>query len=211
MEKDLDFAPIQKKLNESELRGDFNEFCKRMRLKWYFRNESQNLSKAPVFLLKSRWQPPQGHLCCEVFLSQVENELLELPNADIKYSNLSREDWNVIRSLADDRIIIIKKADKGSRIVIWGRNDYLMETEKQLSNKKVYQEVIVILSKLAKMSNKMFSSLKERGYITEKQLKYFPCEYRKAINFGKLYFLPNIHKRLHNVPRQPVSTPTEKC
>ena len=193
MEKDLDFAPIQKKLNESELRGDFNEFCKRMRLKWYFRNESQNLSKAPVFILKSRWQPPQGHLCCEVFLSQVENELLELPNADIKYSNLSREDWNVIRSLADDRIIIIKKADKGSCIVIWGRN------------------VIVILSKLAKMSNKMFSSLKERGYITEKQLKYFPCEYRKAINFGKLYFLPNIHKRLHNVPRQPVSTPTEKC
>ena len=144
MEKDLDFAPIQKKLNESELRGDFNEFCKRMRLKWYFRNESQNLSKAPVFILKSRWQPPQGHLCCEVFLSQVENELLELPNADIKYSNLSREDWNVIRSLADDRIIIIKKADKGSCIVIWGRNDYLMETEKQLSNKKVYQEVIVI-------------------------------------------------------------------
>ena len=211
MEKDLDFAPIQKKLNESELRGDFNEFCKRMRLKWYFRNESQNLSKAPVFILKSRWQPPQGHLCCEVFLSQVENELLELPNADIKYSNLSREDWNVIRSLADDRIIIIKKADKGSCIVIWGRNDYLMETEKQLSNKKVYQEVIVILSKLAKMSNKMFSSLKERGYITEKQLKYSPCEYRKAINFGKLYFLPNIQKRLHNVPRQPVSTPTEKC
>ena len=197
MEKDLDFAPIQKKLNESELRGDFNEFCKRMRLKWYFRNESQNLSKAPVFILKSRWQPPQGHLCCEVFLSQVENELLELPNADIKYSNLSREDWNVIRSLADDRIIIIKKADKGSCIVIWGRN------------------VIVILSKLAKMSNKMFSSLKERGYITEKQLKYFLCEYRKAINFGKLYFLPKIHKRLHNVAGQPVisncGTPTEKC
>ena len=88
--------------------------------------------------------------------------MLELPNADIKYSNLSREDWNVIRSLADDIIIIIKKADKGSCIVIWGRN------------------VIVILSKLAKMSNKMFSSLMERGYLTEKQLKYFPCEFRKA-------------------------------
>ena len=102
-----------------------------MRLKWYFRNESRNLSKAPVSIPKSRWQPLQDHLCCEVFLSQVENELLELPNADIKYSNLLREDWNVIRSLADDRIIIIKKADKESCIVIWGRN------------------VIVILSKLA--------------------------------------------------------------
>ena len=54
----------------------------------------------------------------EVLLSQVQNELFKLPQADIKYSNLSREEWNAIRSLADDRNIIIKKADKGSYIVI---------------------------------------------------------------------------------------------
>ena len=54
----------------------------------------------------------------EVFLSQVQNELFKLPQADIKYSNLSREEWNAIRSLADDKNIIIKKADKGSYIVI---------------------------------------------------------------------------------------------
>ena len=108
--------------------------------------------------------------------------MLELPKVDIKYSNLSREEWNAIRSLADDRSIIIKKADKGSCIVIWGRNDYLMEAEKQLSDKKVYREVSNsenILSKLAEMSIKMFSNLKKRGYIAEKQLKYFPYEYRK--------------------------------
>ena len=90
-------------------------------------------------------------------------------------------EWNAIRSLADDRSIIIKKADKGS-CIIWGRNDYLMKAEKQLSDKKVYQEVSNsenILSKLAEMSNNMFSNLKKRGYITEKQLKYFSYEYRK--------------------------------
>ena len=78
--------------------------------------------------------------------------MFELPKADIKYSNLSREECNAIRSLADDRNITIKKADKGSCIVIWGRNDYLMEAEKKLSDKKVYQEVSnseKILSKLA--------------------------------------------------------------
>ena len=72
----------------------------------------------------------QGHLCLEVFLSHVEIELFELPKADIKYSNLSREEQDAIRSLVDDRNITIKKADKGSCIVIWGRNDYLMEAEK---------------------------------------------------------------------------------
>ena len=54
----------------------------------------------------------------EVFLSQVQNELFKLPQADIKYSNLSQEEWSAIRSLADDRNIILKKADKGSYIVI---------------------------------------------------------------------------------------------
>ena len=92
----------------------------------------------------------------------------------------------------------------------------IMETEKQLSDKKAYQEVSnsqIILSKLAEMSNKVFSSLKKRGYITENQLKFFSYEHRKDANLCKLCFLPEIHKRLNNVPEQPVitncGTPTE--
>ena len=30
--------------------------------------------------------------------------------------------------MANDRSILIKKADKGSCVVVWGRNDYLLET-----------------------------------------------------------------------------------
>ena len=101
LEKGLDFAPIQKKWNEPELRSDFNEFCRRMRLKWHFRDESENFSEVLVFIpkpslswgfLKSSW-------------------LFKLSKADIKYSNLSREEWNAIKYLADDKNIIIKKAD----------------------------------------------------------------------------------------------------
>ena len=33
LEKGLDFAPIQNKVNEPELRKDFDEFCWRMRIK----------------------------------------------------------------------------------------------------------------------------------------------------------------------------------
>ena len=39
LEKGLDFAPIQNKINEPELRTDFEEFCRRMRTRWHFRNE----------------------------------------------------------------------------------------------------------------------------------------------------------------------------
>ena len=102
---------------------------------------------------------------------------------------------------------MIKKVDKGSCVVVWDRNDYLLEAERQLSDTKVYRDVSNtknILSNLLETSNKMFSSLKRRDYLTEKQMKYFTYEFKKATNFGKLYLLPKIHKRLHNVLGRPV-------
>ena len=37
--------------------------------------------------------------------------------------------------------IVIKKADKGSSIVAWNRNDYLIEAEKQLEDQNVYRKI----------------------------------------------------------------------
>ena len=57
---------------------------------------------------------------------------------------MSREEWPAVRSLADDRSIVIKKADKGSCVVVWDRNDYLLEAERQLSDTK-FTEMLVTL------------------------------------------------------------------
>ena len=79
LEKGLDFAPIQNKSNEPELRRDFEQFCGRMRIKWHFRNEpTQEFSNIPAFAPKSSWNPPEGHPNIEVFLSQIEHELFTI-------------------------------------------------------------------------------------------------------------------------------------
>ena len=73
LEKGLDFPPVQKTLNEPELREDFQEFCHRMRCKWHFRNEvSETISEIPAFPPKSSWLPPKSHASLEIFLSQLE-------------------------------------------------------------------------------------------------------------------------------------------
>ena len=38
LEKGLDFAPIQNKINHPELRSDFEEFLRKVRTKWHFRS-----------------------------------------------------------------------------------------------------------------------------------------------------------------------------
>ena len=110
-----------------------------MRIKWHFRNEpTDNFSEKPAFSSKSSRKPPLGHPNLEVFLSQVGNELLEITKELTRYSNLSLEEWQAIRTLADDRSIVFKKADKGPCIVVWDRADYFREVEKQFSDKNVF-------------------------------------------------------------------------
>ena len=42
----------------------------------------------------------------------MKNIILELAETSLGYSNFSKEEWQVMRALANDRSIVIKKADK---------------------------------------------------------------------------------------------------
>ena len=69
LEKSLNFAPIQNKINELELRTDVNKFHESMRTKWYFKDEpTKEFSNIATFSPKSIWTPPNGHSNLEVYL-----------------------------------------------------------------------------------------------------------------------------------------------
>ena len=53
-----------------------------------------------------------------MFLSKVEQDLFKTKGTPTRYSNLSRDEWKPLRSLVDDRIIVIKMAEKGSAVVL---------------------------------------------------------------------------------------------
>ena len=66
---------------EADLRRDLADFSKKMRCKWYFRNEiGENFSETTAFRTKSIWNPPNSPSALEMFLSKVkENFFLVLP------------------------------------------------------------------------------------------------------------------------------------
>ena len=53
----------------------------------------------------------------------------------LRYSNLCQKEWRAVRSLADNRSIVIKKADKVSCVVVCDRWDYIKEAEKKTRGK----------------------------------------------------------------------------
>ena len=106
-----------------------------MRLKWYFRNEpTSSFSEHLSFKPKPSWKTPKGNPSLELFLSQIEKELFEVSKSNLGYSNFSKEEWQCIRLLANDRSTIIKKADKGLCVVVWDHEDYIAEVSKQLND-----------------------------------------------------------------------------
>ena len=77
---------------------------------------------------------------------------------------------------------------------MWDRSDYVMEAEKQLNDTEVCKNISdckYLILKLTETSNKIFESLKWRGFISEKQLKYFRFDFKEASNLESFIFCPN--------------------
>ena len=141
-----------------------------MHTKLIFRNQpTPQFSEVPTFSPKSSCKPPKGHPNLEVFLNQLENEVYKMPFENLKHSNTSKEEWQAIRALADDSTIVIKRADKGSCVVVWVRMYYLLEAGKQLSDTNVYKSGDFKekrLTDLVESSNNIFLKLKRKGLIS---------------------------------------------
>ena len=76
--------------------------------------------------------------------------------------------------LTEGRNIIIKPADKGSCVVLWDREDYLAETDRQLQDNETYESSSfkdADLVKLIEKSNSIFRFLINMELITGEKLK----------------------------------------
>ena len=118
------------------------------------------------------------------------------------YRNVSREESEAINSLKSDRTIVVKEADKGSAVVVWDRDDYIMEAESQLSDSEVYSKLDNDPSeRLHQIISDTLKTISGRGDLDQTTLDYLMVNNPRL---GRFYLLPKIHKRLNSVLGRPV-------
>ena len=200
MSKGLKFVPTANKIDRAKLKTELEEYGRKLRLMWHFRNDEKPFSYEK-FRPKSTFNPRNKDTVIETYLSSLEERLLDIDISSKRFNNLTKEERNALYNLRDDPTIIIKGADKGSAVVVWDRDDYLKEAPKQLEDKDVYEEVQNDPSTLINTIMRALEKIRIRGDLSNDTLNYFLV---KDPKFARFYLLPKIHKRLHNVPGRPV-------
>lgn len=84
-------------------------------------------------------------------------------------NNLQPQHRIALAQLKRNRDIIIKPADKGSAIVILDKQQYILEAHRQLDNHEHYAQISHSLQmETQTWLFRIFTSLKQKGYITNK-------------------------------------------
>ena len=129
LSKGLKFVPSANKIDRAKLKRELEEYGRKLRLMWHFRNDERNFT-ADRFRHKSSFNPRNKDTIIETYLSCSEEVLLDIEILSKRYNNLTKDERDALYSLKDDPFIIIKGADKGSVVVAWDREDYLKEAYK---------------------------------------------------------------------------------
>ena len=199
LSKGLTFCPTPNSVDKLVLKEDLEKFGRTLRLKWRYRNDDRTFDPN-LFRPKSKFNPCKTDAAIELYLSHIE-EKLSCTEIKHSYYNLTREERQAMYNLKNDQSIAIKEAYKGSAVVIWDKKDYLMKAEKQLSCKESYEEVSSDPSFLIKTIHDTLEKIQKRGDISSNILDYFNVENPK---FGRFYLLPEIHKRMYDIPGRAV-------
>ena len=110
--------------------------------------------------------------------------------------NLTKKQYQLLEELQNNNSIVIKKADKGSNIVIMDREFYIKEALRQLTDKKFYTRCSKDLTmdhhqKVQELILDMF----DQKIISEQTYKFLSTGGKRTSIF---YLLPKIHKNLLN-------------
>jgi hypothetical protein len=194
--KGLTFCPTPSTPDLSQIWLDFKDLHRRLELRQFFKDidSTDNIQDdhETKFAPKSIWRPPITNKTLEAYRLAVRNDLATCPLPKDYNKNLSIEQTKALTDLCANPDIIIKKADKGSTVVVMNTTDYLREGLRQLQDKKFYKLLDHDPTEdYAREIDQVLLEMRANDLITSKNydyLKPYKCEE------GRFYMLKKIHK-----------------
>ena len=223
LEKGLNFCPTPGELNMGNLMTDIDRFHRNLRLKTFFDDDdgldSDNIDNDVSDILNisingnnSGFQHrefknpstfnPHGPSTLEAFIVSNDTKIARIQCKSPNISNITREEKNALATLKSNRDITIKKADKGSSVVIQNTVDYIRETEKLLSVKDHYRiDTSCRTSYHNEIITNELDSMLLHEEITESTFDYLA---NPSPRTPMLYTQPKIHKNVLPPPCRPI-------
>ena len=166
------------------------KFARTLSLKFEFQ---QNRPKKKRFKLRSNYIPPISTSgCLEDYIYALKIEATKLKPRKTR-NNLSQRQRIALRKLRKRKDIIIKKADKGSTVVIQDRQKYIDTGLEHLSDKNTYSELEEDQTKqVAEEVTQTVRAMYQEGHIDKPTAEYLLPP--PMVRTQAMYFLKKIHK-----------------
>ncbi len=165
------------------------------------------------FIEKSTFDPliyNQGTF--DVFQKAIRHKITKQPIRTPRYNNTNKKELEALKQLAHNPNIVIRKADKGSCVVVQDIVKYLDECFKQLSNQRFYmRETRTLTLEQNKKVHNLVNELMEKGSISDEVAKHLKISNPRT---ATSYTLQKIHKNVNPTPGRPIlranDSPTER-
>ena len=201
LNKGLSFIPTPNHLDGNTLLKDIHRYHRKLNILDFFHYET--LEEYIPFQDPSNWEPPQARICEKIKkLIKKDSEAVRqvrMGSIENVSRNLTPEHHRALRRLENNENIVLKQADKGSKIVLLDRSQYLREAYRQLNNTNHYSKLTHSLQQGTQLLQKpILERLQEEGFITKRQMLHLsgPDSPRCRL----FYLLPKIHKKLETWP-----------
>ena len=186
--------------NETALRRqlltDFKDFARRMRLQYIYHGEDNNIHP---FYVNSNWEPPvQQSVALESYkyLEEIKMPLAQTPITKPKH-NLPLNERKAITKLKNYPKINVKKADKGTAIVIMNKRDKTQMGQILLDDRNNYTPLVEpMVEATSQKVKQIIKELYQGNYIDEMTVEWL-SQTPNPTRVPLFYTLTKIHKPAH--------------
>ena len=213
LDKGLLFIPTIKTFPVDEIIIAKDRLVRSLKINAFFEDKDRGKGETKKFEPPSTWTPSIGRLPQDAvkIINKINIETKRLlqhcpgtRKAELLLpgeNNIDKDELAALKSLKNNRDVVIKSADKGGAIVLMDREAYVFEALRQLENPKYYRplEEPVFPNNIDQI-NSIINKLYLTGKINKNQCKFLSAD-PDSVRARTFYLLPKIHKKPESWPQ----------